>query len=86
MLYANNKAAPRQTRRLPLLLALSLSACAQHCPPPTSALPLLPSPPSVTTPQPQTPYSQTWSELVQKSRARLLATPLMSEPTPKPGP
>ncbi|MDR6728908.1 hypothetical protein [Delftia lacustris] len=45
----------------------------------------LPSPPSLSTPQPAQPYSQTWQSMVdewqsvvQTSRERLMATPLTS--------
>lgn len=69
-----------------LTLLLSQTGCATNCPEPTPVSPTLPTPPSVSTPLPQTPYSQTWSALVKKSRERLGATLLMSEPSSKPGP
>ena len=68
-----------------LTLLLSQTGCATNCPEPTPVSPTLPTPPSVSTPLPQTPYSQTWSEKVRGWRGRLTATHLMSEPSLKPG-
>ena len=73
---------------LPLLplLVLSLIGCATNCPDPTPVSPKLPTLPSVTTPLPQTPYSLIAADSIKTWRQKLMAMPLMSEPSSKPGP
>lgn len=68
-----------------LLLALSLTGCASKPQMPPAASPQLPPPPSLTTPLPPVSYSLTAADAIRNWRARLMATPLMSEPSLKPG-
>ncbi|SOE35896.1 hypothetical protein SAMN05216519_1889 [Delftia acidovorans] len=63
--------------------ALLLQACGATLPASRSASLELPSPPSLSTPQPAQPYSKSWQaevdawqSAVQKSREQLMATPL----------
>jgi curli biogenesis system outer membrane secretion channel CsgG len=61
-----------------LLLPLAmLAGCATSSVKPTSALPQLPPPPSVTTPQPPTSYSASAASDTQSWQQELMATPLM---------
>lgn len=64
--------------------ALLLQACGATLPGSQPELSELPSPPSLSTPQPAQPYSKTWQQLVddwqsvvQRSREKLMATQLM---------
>ena len=62
------------------MLVLSLSGCATKLPPPT-VCPPLPSPPSVSTPQPSESYSESVSQRLSDWRQRLMDTPLIPEPS-----
>ena len=63
-----------------LLLPLAmLAGCASNSVKPTSELPQLPPPPSETTPQPQTSYSDSAATDTQSWQQELMATPLMQE-------
>lgn len=83
MLHAPVK--PLCSAMLPAL-ALCLTACASKPPMPPAALPMaLPPPPSLSTPLPSVSYSQTAAERIRSWRDRLMATPLMQEPSATPG-
>lgn len=69
-----------------ITLLLSQTGCATNCPEPTPVSPKLPTLPSVTTPLPQTPYSLIAADSIKTWRQKLMAMPLMSEPSLKPGP
>lgn len=68
-----------------LLLALSLMGCASKPPMLPVALPTLPPPPSLTTPLPPVSYSLTAADAIKSWRQSLMGTPLMREPSLKPG-
>lgn len=65
--------------------ALFLTACATKPPTLVDVSPVLPPPPSLTTPLPSTPYTTTAAQRMKAWRDRLKATQLMSAPTGKPG-
>lgn len=67
------------------LLALSLTGCASSCPTQPAESLTLPPPPSLSTPLPLVNYSLSAAESERRSRQRLMATRLMSEPSPTPG-
>ena len=67
------------------LLALSLTGCATNCPTQPAESLTLPPPPSLSTPLPLVNYSLSAAESERRSRQRLMATRLMSEPSAKPG-
>lgn len=60
------------------LLVLSLTGCASKLPQQT-VCPPLPSPPSVLTPQPSEPYSESVSQQLKSWQQRLMDTPLIQE-------
>lgn len=69
--------------QLQLKLALltcvaSLQACATNSPPQTIVCPPPPTPPSVSTPLPSTPYSESVKQRTQDWQKKLTATRLMS--------
>lgn len=70
---------PSVMRLLPLLLVVSLTACASNSPKPVCECPAVPAPPSATTPQPSVGYSISVSQALKEWRAKLTATPLMPE-------
>lgn len=66
----------RITAALPMLLALSLTACATHSPTPaTAAAPTLPAPPPLTEPAPSQSYSEAVRALLKTWREKLTGTP-----------
>ena len=67
------------------LLVLSLMGCAHNSPTPPAELPQLPPPPSLSTPLPSASYSLSAAESERTSRAKLMGTQMMSEPSLKPG-
>ncbi|THJ36152.1 hypothetical protein E8K88_02490 [Lampropedia aestuarii] len=72
--------------RLTLLaLAVSLTACASNSPMPSSDLPTLPPPPSLSTPAPQTSYSESAAANTQRWQKKLMDTQLMQQPAAQPG-
>lgn len=82
-------ATPRRSRGLIAACAISaasLLGCAATSPASQTASPELPSPPSLSTPQPAQPYSsqwqlqvEDWQKVVQESRAKLKGTLLMRD-------
>jgi len=66
----------KQMRRLPLLLALSLTACATTSPPPSQDCPRFPTKPVLTEPLPSKPYSLSVQETLKAWREKLRATPM----------
>lgn len=90
---SNSSSKPSKPTPRPLLAsislcvtcAVSLQACGGTLPVCQTESPPLPSLPSVSTPQPAQPYSQSWQSevvnyqsVVQQLRDKLMATPLMS--------
>ena len=78
------KSAPSKTLLLLLLPVALLTACAHNSPAPNVS-PVLPPPPSLSTPLPSVNYSLTAAEAIKNWRARQMATRLMSEPFVTPG-
>ena len=72
-------------RLLLLALAVSATACASNCPLPSSELPLLPPPPSLSTPLPPVSYSLSAEKKLQGWRQKLTATQMMQQPAAQPG-
>lgn len=66
-------------------LFVSLMGCAHNLPTPPDELPMLPPPPSLSTPLPSVDYSLTASETIKTWREKLRATRMMSEPIAVPG-
>ena len=60
-----------------IALAASVTACASNCPMPSSELLTLPPPPSESTPQPQTSYSDSAASDTQSWQSELMDTQLM---------
>ena len=60
-----------------IALAASVTACATNCPMPSSELLTLPPPPSESTPQPQTSYSDSAASDTQSWQSELMDTQLM---------
>lgn len=69
-----------------LLPSAMLAGCATSSVTPMCELPQLPPPPSATTPQPQTSYSDSAATDIQSWQQKLMDTPLMQEPAAQPGP
>lgn len=63
-----------------LLLSVTLAGCATNSVTPMCELPQLPPPPSESTPQPQTSYSDSAASDTQSWQQELMGTPLMREP------
>lgn len=68
-----------------MLLVVNLTACATNCPKLPAESLTLPPPPSLSTPLPSVNYSLSAAESERSSRAKLMGTRLMSEPSSKPG-
>ena len=68
-----------------LLLVINLMGCAASCPKLPAGSVQLPPPPSLSTPLPQVNYSLSAAESERTSRAKLMGTRLMFEPSAKPG-
>ena len=68
-----------------IALAASATACAHNCPMPSSDLLTLPPPPSLSTPQPSTAYSDSAASDMQSWQSELMATQLMQQPAAQRG-
>ena len=68
-----------------IALAASVTACASNCPMPSSELLTLPPPPSESTPQPQTSYSDSAAKDIRNWQHELMDTQLMQQPAARPG-
>ena len=73
------KSAPSKTLLLLLLPVALLTACAHNSPAPNVS-PVLPPPPSLSTPLPQVSYSLTAGQRLRNWQQRLTDTRMMSEP------
>lgn len=73
------KSAPSKTLLLLLLPVALLTACAHNSPAP-SVSPVLPPPPSLSTPLPPVSYSLSVEQKLRNWQQRLTATQMMSEP------
>lgn len=67
------------SRLLLIALPLNLAACAGNLPQPMAESKPLPLKPSVNTPLPQEPYSESVHKKLQAWRERLMATQVMSK-------
>ena len=65
--------------------ALSLTACASNPQMPPADLPVLPPPPSLSTPLPSLPYTTTAAQRMGTWQQKLQGTQLMSRPSTPPG-
>ena len=66
---------PKFSKRPLLLAVLLLTACATTLPPIPQVCPANPPMPVALTPQPQTPYLETWRLQVEEWRKKLQGTP-----------
>lgn len=78
MPFNNPKSARSKTPLLLLLPAVLLTACAHSSPAP-SVSPVLPPPPSLSTPLPPVSYSLSVGQKLQTWQKRLMDTQMMSE-------
>lgn len=73
------KNAPAKMNLWLLLPVLMLTACANNSPSPVCKCPVLPVPPSVTTPPPSVNYSVSASARIKAWQKKLQDTPLIQE-------